>query len=243
MELLEIVDKAKKVPGAISVTEMIVIHELVLEHLESVNGLWAIDLGAHAGKSSMMASSAMSKMGREDLFCMVDLIYDLNNIEWWDTYQGAKAREQRKHVKDLVPWPIANDPRKFTKIEMWHNSVSNLKVNMFGMSSMEFLGKYKGPFSYAFIDTDDHNDALAMSEAKGIEDKMSPGALVIFHDYGNYRGPVNAGQYLAKTGKYEGININWRRARELVEQHGLDNGNDSWAPPEHRFLGCFRRKK
>lgn len=243
MELIEIIEAAKKVPGAISVTEMIVIHNLVLNYLQADDGLWAIDLGAHAGKSSMMASSAMSKMGRTDLFCMVDLIYDLENIEWWDTYQGAKAREARKDVRDCIPWPIASDPRKFTKIEAWHNSVSDLKVNMFGYSSIEFLKKYRGPFSYAFIDTDDHNDSLALSEAREIEDKMSPGALVIFHDYGNYRGPVLAGKYLMSTEKYEHIRVDWNSALKLTNNNGLDEGNNSWAPPEHRYLGCFRRKK
>jgi hypothetical protein len=72
MSLPEIVEKAKKVPGAISVTEMVTIHNLVLHELRAIGKLWAIDLGAHAGKSSMMASSAMSRMGRSDLFCMVD---------------------------------------------------------------------------------------------------------------------------------------------------------------------------
>jgi hypothetical protein len=243
MTLLDIIDKAKKVPGAISVTEMIVIHNLVLDHLQAIDGLWAIDLGAHAGKSSMMASSAMSQMGRTDLFCMVDLIYNLDNPEWWNTYQGARAREAGKDVKQCIPWPIASDPRKFTKIQAWHNSVSNLDVNLFGFSSMEFLKRNRGPFSYAFIDTDDHSDGLTMSEAKGVEHAMAPGALVLFHDYGNYSGPIKAGEYLVATGKYEKIRINWNPARKTVAEHNLDEGNDSWAGPQHSHIGCFRRKK
>jgi len=243
MRLLDVVDKAKKVPGAISVTEMIVIHNLVKNELKAINGLWAIDLGAHAGKSSMMASSAMTDMGRTDLFCMVDLIYNLNNPDWWHTFQGAQARKQNMDVKHCIPWPIAKDPRLFTKVQVWHNSVSNLDVNLFGLSSLEFLKKNKGPFSYAFIDTDDHQPKLVMDEAKAISNKMAEGALVLFHDYGNYNGPIKAGEYLLSTGKYEKININWNPARKMVAEHNLDEGNDSWAGPQHSHIGCFRRKQ
>jgi hypothetical protein len=241
MRLPEIVEKAKKVPGAISVTEMVVIHNLVLHELRAVGRLWAIDLGAHAGKSSMMASSAMSRMGRADLFCMVDLIYDLENPAWWDTYQGNAAKRDGNDVKHHIPWPIAKDPLQFPKIIDWHNSVSNLDVTLFGNSSMQFLEKFNGPFSYAFVDTDDHQAELVMDEARALENEMAIGALIIFHDYGNYRGPVLAGDYLLSTGKYEAIMIDWTVANRLVEKHNLEGGNDSWAPPHHKYLGCFRR--
>jgi len=243
MRLPEIVEKAKKVPGAISVTEMIVIHNLVLNELRAIGHLWAIDLGAHAGKSSMMASSAMSNMGRDDFFCMVDLIYDIDNKEWWDTHQGKKAKEHGGDVKEHIPWPIAKDPLQALNIIGWHKSVSNLDMNLYGLSSMQFLEKYKGPFSYAFVDTDDHQAELVMAEARALEDKMALGALVLFHDYGNYSGPLAAGEYLVSTGKYEEIKVDWRTADSIVEKNNLEGGNDSWAPPHHKYLGCFRRIK
>lgn len=243
MDIIEIVEKCKKVPGAISVTEMIVIHRLVLNELLSPDNLWAIDLGAHAGKSSMMASSAMSRLKRNDLFCMVDLIYNIENPEWWNTYQGDQARKHGKDVRECIPWPIAKDPRKITKIQVWHNLVSNLKVNLFAYSSLQFLEKYEGPFSYAFIDTDDHQEELVLAEVKALADKMAEGALVLLHDYGNYRGPIRAGQYLLNTGLYEEIKIDWRPVSNFVKERNLDEGNDSWAGPDHKHLGCFRRKQ
>jgi hypothetical protein len=213
----------------------------VLNELRSVGHLWAIDLGAHAGKSSMMASSAMSDIGRDDLFCMVDLIYNLNNPAWWDTYQGNAAKRDGNDVKHHIPWPIAKDPLLFLNIIGWHNSVSDLSVQLFGHSSLQFLEKHKGPFSYAFVDTDDHQEELVMNEAHALEDKMAKGALIIFHDYGNYRGPLLAGEHLVSTGKYEEIKVDWSIADKLVEKHDLDKGNDSWAGPHHKYLGCFRR--
>ncbi len=243
MRLPEIVEKAKLVPGAISVTEMVAIHNLVLHELRAIGRLWAIDLGAHAGKSTMMASSAMSDMGRSDLFCMVDLIYDLDNKEWWNTFQGAAAKRDGNDVKHHIPWPIAKDPLLFLNIIGWHNSVSNLVVKLFGRSSLQFLDEHNGPFSYAFVDTDDHQAELVMAEAKALEDEMALGALIIFHDYGNYRGPVLAGEYLVSTGKYVQIKVDWKSADTIVEQNNLEGGNDSWAGPHHKYLGCFRRIK
>ncbi len=244
MRLPEIVEKAKLVPGAISVTEMVAIHRLVLHELRAVGRLWAIDLGAHAGKSSMMASSAMSDMGRLDLFCMVDLIYDIDNPAWEDTYQGNQARKHNiDDVRECIPWPIAKDPLQSLNIIGWHNSVSNLDVRLFGRSSLQFLNECNGPFSYAFVDTDDHQEELVTAEARALEDKMALGALVIFHDYGNYHGPVMAGDYLVSTGKYVQVKVDWKFADSIVEQNNLEGGNDSWAGPHHKYLGCFRRIK
>jgi hypothetical protein len=241
--LLEVVEKAKKVPGAISVSEMIVIYDLVKDSLAADLGLWAVDLGAHAGKSSMIAAAAMSDIERNDFFCMVDLIYDIDNPAWEDTYQG---REARKHgiddVRECIPWPIAKDPLQSLNIIGWFTSVSDLKVDLFGLSSLHFLAKYEGPFSYVFVDTDDHQAELVMAEAKALDEMIAPGGLVLFHDYGNYRGPVAAAQYLFSTGKYEEIGISWAKANKLVEKHNLDEGNDSWAGPHHKYLGCLRRK-
>lgn len=238
--LTDIVEKAKQVPGAISVTEMIAIYDLVRKNLTAESST-AVDLGAHAGKSSMVASAAMWDMGRKDLFCLVDLMYDVDHRGWWDTVQGKEAKS-RGDDRVTIPWPIITNPRFHLNVLAWCMSVSSLRHVLFGVPSVSFLSEDKGPFSYVFVDTDDHRAELCLAESKAFEDKVAEGGLVLFHDYGNYRGPVSAGEYLAATGKYEEIGVNWDKYKKVVEDHGLEGDNDSWAPPEHRYLGCFRRK-
>lgn len=242
-EIFGIIEKAKTVPGAISVTEMMVIYKAVVDYLKVPLDLKleAVDLGSHAGKSSMIGSAALHKLGRKDRFCMVDLIYNTNDPEWWDTYQGNEAKKAGVNVKECIPWPIANDPKKLDKILIAHNSVSGLRAVVYGQSSLNFLSQHKGPFSYVFIDTDDHRPDLVVREAEAIINKVEHGGLVFFHDYGNYPGPVAAGLWLKKSGKYEELDLDWTWASILVKSYSLDGGNDSWAPPEHKHVGCFRR--
>ena len=167
-------------------------------------------------------------------------MYDVDHRGWWDTVQGKDAKRQGRD-KVMIPWPIVNHPRFHLNVIAWCMSVSNLRHVLFGMPSVEFLTKDEGPFSYVFVDTDDHRAELCLAESKAFEDKVARGGLVLYHDYGNYGGPLAAGEYLKRTGKYEEIKVNWDKYKKVVKDNGLEGGNDSWAPPQHRFLGCFRR--
>ncbi len=236
--LLKVLEVAKTLPGAVSMTEMAGLYKTIMMHLEAPDGAIAIDLGSHAGKSSITAIAALSEMGRKDYFHMVDPIYNLKNEEAWkDTIQGSA---------DKMPWAHVHKPNFKEVIKTNIDKFSKLQYMLLGISANQLFDKIrKSPISYIFIDSDDHQPERVEEECNKIEDLILPGGLVFFHDYKNqYIGPHLAAEYLVETGKYEEIQIDWGFAKNFTNAHNLEKGNDTWQSYEDMstiFVGCVKR--
>jgi len=234
---MQMFEDVKKIPGAISMTESVGIYRTVIGSLQGDPHGVAVDLGSNAGKSSIVGAKALADVGFKGRFFMVDLAYDLMNPEWKHTTQGDA---------DLMPWGYLREPNaKATikkRVEKYYPHVV-----LAGLSSIQFLSQAKGPVSYAFIDSDDHQVELVHQEVRMLEHLVSPGGLVFFHDFRNqYIGPAKAYEYLISTGKYEAIEIDWKSAIEYAKENKLEDGNDSWHMPGVDFpifVGCVRRKQ
>ncbi len=234
--ILKIIKKAKDIPGALSLAEMYGLAKTITEKIDCVDTLNAIDLGSHVGKSAFVALSALSVIDRNDYFELVDPIYSEDYPEEWE-----------KVIKE----DITRDAL-ILRVYGLLDSIPGSDVLLYGEKSIIYLEMYfeedrqEDSVSYVFIDTADHELELVMKEVELLEDVVSPGGLIFFHDYGNYPGPLKAAEYLVNTGKYEYIDINWEEAIEFLETNGLDESqNNSW----HKFedvknpcyLGCVRR--
>lgn len=234
---IELFKFVKTIPGAISMTEAVGIYNTVITCLKSEKG-YAVDLGSFAGKSAAVGAAAVSKVGLVDPFLLVDLVYDLKNPEWKKTSTGSFDHMPFIHEPDFNFIVRA-------RVEKYAPGVA---IGLLGLSSAQFFNGAHGRFpyiAYAFIDTDDHNENLVMTEAKHLEDRMLSGGLIFFHDFKNqYVGPAMAYEYLVSTGKYELIQIDWDAAYVIAEKFGLETGNNSWHMPGvayPAFVGCVRR--
>lgn len=112
--------------------------------------------------------------------------------------------------------------------------------------SENVIGRYE-KYSYVFVDSGDHGEELVQTELRLLEDRVIPGGILAFHDYGNqFTAVARAYKYLVSTGKYEPIPIDWRAIIEYVRENDLENGNNSWhVYPEHpypNFVGALKRK-
>jgi hypothetical protein len=102
-------------------------------------------------------------------------------------------------------------------------------------------------FSFVFVDSGSHQDGLPMQEAKLLEDKLTIGGIIAWHDFKNqFREPAEAADYLVRTGKYEWIDIPWSEIIAYVKENDLESGNNSWHVyddvPFPNFVGAVRRK-
>jgi hypothetical protein len=221
---------AAATPGAISICELVAIHQITKEFLCSLEGM-AADLGSHAGKSSIAGAAGCYDAGMRGAFYMVDPVYDLGNVEAWkQTVQGEAWRAPWNHIR-------AKDFDEKTETVVRVNS--GMIPVLCGQVSLPWLKTITGKFSYVFIDSDDHQPELVMAEVRELEDRMFPGGLILFHDFGNqYHGPKEAWNYLQRTGKFEAIEPNWDAAREVSRTTGLEATNDSWHARDNPFP-CF----
>lgn len=219
----------KATPGAISVSECIAIFNLALE---SPEGVYA-DLGTHAGKAAMSAAQGLKK----GVFYLVDPVFDLGNEEAWKhTVQGGA---------DKMPWAHVHD-KDFCKNIVENVAHNGLLPILLGDYSTNAIPKY-GPYSWVFVDSDDHQEELVMEEMRLLEDRMVQGGIIAFHDYENqYQWPKRGHEYLISTGKYENIPIDWERIFVHVKSGNLEDGNNSWhqAGTEEfpKFVGAVKRK-
>lgn len=230
-------EEAYNTPGAVSVTELFGLNATILSYLEAREGI-AVDLGSHAGRSSMVAAKVLSDKNRKDHFNLVDLVYDLKNGDW-----GFSILKSA----DNMPWRYVRDEFFMGNILQKMECHSDLNIRLLGLSSRQFFALNRGKkFSYVFIDSDDHQVDLVLYEAKELENSMLKGGLIFFHDYRNqYRGPSEALEYLISTDKYEEIGISWENAIEETKKSELIHDKFSWHMPGVEFptyLGCVRRK-
>lgn len=220
----------KSTPGAISVCEMVAIHNIVAQ--APAGGVFCT-LGSNAGKDSIAAASGMT--GGD--YYMVDPCYDLKNERAW-------SQTVQKDAKNM-PWGYVNDPEFNDKVR---NRVmqSNPKVNpiLMGEASMEALPKLSPlGFSYVFSDSDDHNYDLIRAENSLIIPNLLRGGIICFHDFGNYSAPVQAHNELVASGDFENVHIPWEEIKVFVGN--LESGNDSWHCKQtvHPcFVGAVRKK-
>lgn len=224
------IEEFKKTPGAISVCEACAIHWLGTQ--ANKEGFF-IDIGSNAGKAAMSAASGI----QNGTMCLVDPIYDLTNLE------AFKHSVQGK--PENIPWSYVFEPDFKNKVMDRIIDVSDMTPSLIGDYSLSALAKFEN-YGYVFLDSDDHDLPLIMSELRIIEDKMLPGGIIAFHDFRNqYSGPYEAYKYLLTTGKYEEIEIPWDEIRAYVSENNLEEGNDSWHMPGHVlpcFVGAVRKK-
>lgn len=243
MGLIEFLNTVRRTPGAISMTEAVGLYNTITLHLNpQLPAGTAVDLGAHAGKSSMVAARALTSLKRNDVFCCIDLLYDLTNEAWKNTVQGSSEN---------LPWPHAKHPNFGGIVEKRVQNSCELPVGTFGMSSLQFLTlpkvKEKADIIYAFVDTDDHETDLVMAEVEALCGLIVPGGLVFFHDFENqFIGPKTAHQAMIATGKFEDVPINWDDAIAFAKEYDLETNNDSWHiyedVPFPTFIGCCKRR-
>lgn len=224
-------------PGAVAITEMVGLYNTILDNLNCSNGI-AADLGSNAGKSSLAASVALSKLGRNDEFHLVDPIYDLTNqAEWAKTVQKTS---------DKMPWGFCRRETFQKDLLNKLEKFSSLEHILYGITSLTYLETIRS-YSYVFIDSDDHQFELVMWEARRILEQVKIGGLVFFHDFeGNYPTPGMAYEYMIDVGMYKPIEIDWGKAIDYVNKYDLERENDSWHFPNltnPTFLGCLKRVK
>lgn len=232
LPLPSVIELFKQTPGAISVAEMIAIHNLAAS---APLGVY-MELGSHAGKSSIASSSGFE---RGKLY-MVDPIYDLTNLEAW--------RHSVQGTPENMPWHYvnANDFYKITKEKITYASNSRVTAVLVGDYSEKAITHFEG-YGYVFIDSDDHCGGMAIREAQLLENRMVKGGIIAFHDWGNqFQDPKKAHEYLISTGKFENIPINWGEIFDFVREHNLEVGNDSWHEKGSNefpcYVGAVRRK-
>lgn len=222
-------EEFKKTPGAISVCESIAISWIASQSPKC--GAF-IDIGSNAGKAGMSAAHGI----QNGAMVLVDPIYDLTNLEAFrHSIQGSPEN---------MPWAYVSDPEFNNKVKDRITAVSDMTPALMGDYSLSALKKFS-EFAYVFLDSDDHDLPLIMSELEIIKDRMLPGGIIAFHDFRNqYSGPFEAYRNLLTTGKFEEIVIPWDEIRSFVSENNLENGNDSWHMPGVDypcFVGAVRR--
>lgn len=236
---IELFEHIKKIPGAVSITEMVALYDTIRKNIQCRDRLTvALDLGSHAGKSSCAGSAALSSLGRYDIFLMIDPVYDLGNDEAWKrTVQGSA---------DKMPWGHVREEGFKKRVLENVQKHSSLLHRMYGTYSLHML-EDAANVSYVFIDSDDHQPELVSQEVAKLEDRVLPGGLIFFHDFNNqYHGPRMAYNWLVQRGKYEPIGIDCPSAIQFVQENNLEDGNDSWHMPGEKYpcyIGCVRRKQ
>ena len=245
---LEVLQSIKEVPGAVSTAEMMAVYDTITKYLICPKGglSFALDFGSHAGKSSIVGAAALSNIGRKDMFCMIDPVYDLSNESAWKhTIQGSS---------DKMPWGYC---RKETFKEDVRKRVvrhTDLGVRLIGQTSIKFLEDLSDvAVSYVFIDSDDHQIELIMREVELLETMVMVGGIIMFHDFENqYTSPATAANWLVAGGNYEKLSIDWDYILTYVKAVSLEIGNDTWQNPNAdrtkvdeipNFVGAVRRIK
>lgn len=164
------IDLFKNTQGAISVCEMCAIAHVASLAPEGN----AVDLGSHAGKSSIAAAVGLRHACN---FYLVDPVYDLTNqLSWSHTCQKSV---------DNMGWPYCKDVYFHKNVRDKIAQVNpHLNVQLCGTHSLHALQTLQ-QIAYIFIDSDQHQENLLREELHLIIPKLCKGAIVAFHDYGN----------------------------------------------------------
>lgn len=237
----ELINFFKKIPGAISVTEAIALYNLIIENMGNLNSKETfVDIGSHAGKSSLIAITALEYLQKRGTFLMVDPAYDLNG-------------DFRKTGPVFAPPDYILNIHHNVSIFLVRNN--SIEVFLISSTSEKFCEeecfnnlKSKGvfnPLSYVFIDSGEHSEESLKPEIEWVNRHLCVGGIVVFHDFGNqYTAPVYAAEKMILSGQYEPIAINWEEIISYVKENNLEKGNDSWHMvdnPHPNFIGALKR--
>lgn len=224
----------KKTPGAFGVAESIALANIAMQVPEGKGNF--IECGSNAGKSGMSAAFGLPAGN----FYMIDPIYDLSNLEAW--------QHTIQEHPDNMKWGYVNEPKFKDNVRGRIIFASNARVNpiLLGSYSEKELPLW-GDYSYAFIDSDNHQHERVFAEIAILEDRMVKGGIICFHDFNNqYIAPQEAHKALIATSKYEDVPIDWDTIFKHVRDNKMEEGNDSWhtAGSEEfpKFVGAVRRK-
>ncbi len=238
-DLIDILNYVKKIPGALSVTEMVCLYFTLSQYFSLKVGV-TLDLGSHAGKSACIASAAFGLWDKNISFFLIDPLYDLENeTAWKNTTQGCVEN---------IPWNYCKEENFKEEVKKRIVEFSqNVVPHLIGLTSLQFFNQSTiKEFDYVFIDSDDHQKELILKEVDYLKDKISLGGLIFFHDFNNqYVGPIQAYDYLLGTGHFEMILLDWNKALDFVKQGDLEKNNSSWHMPGEEYptyLGCLRRR-
>lgn len=227
----DVIDHFKTIPGAISVTEAIALYHVILTNFplsRAGNMMRFVDLGSHAGKSSLIALTALNDLGVIGEFQMVDPAFDTNDTfrNDWKYFGGDNYIER-----------IRNTVEKFV-------TNPNLFTQFYGMTSEQFCCR-KEPVDYVFIDTGEHSAESLAPEVAWVERNLVIGGIVVFHDYMNqYTAPKEAADKMVESEKFESVKIYWKPIIEYVKGGNLEKDNNSWhmpGNPNPNFIGALKR--
>ena len=224
-------DISKRTQGALSCAEALAIIQVAssaptsfgyLSSGDSEPGdgaLW-LEMGVHKGKSAMSAICG-AKLGVKTRFVLLEPEFE--NEEWETNTREVIMSVSRIANRDIdaIPSPAY---------------------------STGYLTLTNEKYSYVFVDSGSHQDGLPMAEAKLLEDRIVPGGIIAWHDWGSQFLEVTAAyEWMLSTGKYEEVPINWQEIIQYAEAHNLEDGtNSSWHHNELKhpcFVGALRRKK
>ena len=95
-------------------------------------------------------------------------------------------------------------------------------------------------YAFVFIDSGTHCDNLAIDESRLLKDKMIPGGIIAYHDFGNqFQKPREAAEYLVSTGEYDWVNIDWNEIFDYVRTNNLEENNNSWHEKGSNEFPCY----
>jgi len=232
IELLPLINFFKTLPGAISVTEAIALYRTIQTCLDTKRKEreYFIDFGSYAGKSSLIAITALSCSYRSGMFIMIEPAYDPTG-----PYRMTGPSFAPDDYLDIIRKRVCSfSPPLIIPCLCGSTSERAVKEFLLGLE-----------ISYAFIDSGEHSEESIAIEVNYLKDTMVPGGLIVFHDVGNqYIAPVKAANELVQSGLFEKVEINWEPIIAFVIENDLEKGNDSWHWCEHphpNFIGAVRK--
>ncbi len=164
------------------------------------------------------------------------------------TFRGKSAMSALVALKngsfDLVE-PEFSDKQICEDVLRVIPKTNNIAINLIPDYSTNIIQNYNH-LCYVFVDSGSHQDGLPMQEVKLLEDRMVQGGIIAFHDWNSqFKEVKEASDYLASTGKYEYISIDWDEINKYVNENNLNEGNLSWHHTElenPNFVGALKRK-
>ena len=225
---------ALETPGAVSATELLALAWTSYRELNNPGGS-IVELGSHAGKTSLILGFVSDLMDLRGTLYLVDPLYDFLNASWHLTVYRRR---------EMVEWEYAKGEGFVHRVSSLIASHVKSRFALVGDISINFLKSLNEPVSIAFIDSDAHTENLILEEVALLEPKLLSGALLYFHDYGNFDGPVYAVKRLLATGKYSMVRIEWGDIVSHIKDMGFESLNNTWHmvnDPYPSYLACLKR--
>lgn len=218
-------------PGALSVHEATALADLatIVPDVGTV-----VECGSHAGKSAIALAAGFAT-GHPRTIHMIDPIFDPEiaaHCEW------GYARE------DAFAFNVASKVMTAGKRNEEDGTITAVTWPRFSTDALPDIFEESGPFAFVFLDSGDHSEELLRSEINFLRSKLVKGAILVFHDCGNYEAPLKMWKELQGEG-FENCPINWCAVKDIVGAHGGEGLNSkSWHKREEVapcYLGAVRK--